>query len=185
MGRGRGRSGGFTLVEALATIAVVAALGSVTSGLVLRASEGLSVSAVTAARAGEASLAMDRVARLLRGIPLKTGAGVRPNVTSLDPGDVQWSDASGAWRVRLNGGNLELTEPGVAAASVLLTGVTGFTVSAFDEANAALASSLSGTGCDVIRRLSVAITASTPGGRTVSLRTRVFLRSAVSGGSGQ
>ena len=69
-----------------------------------------------------------------------------------------------------------------AAAQVLLQDVASFSVQAFDESNNALPATLSGSGCDAIRRLQITITLQRHG-VSHTLRTKLFLRALMEGGA--
>jgi hypothetical protein len=71
------------------------------------------------------------------------------------------------------------TENGGTSA-VLQTDVTAFAVQTYDESNATLAASLSGSGCDPIRRVQLTLTAQRHG-VTQSLRTKLFIRETMVG----
>src|SRR5262249_38647629 len=57
---------GFTLIEAIATIIVLATLGSVASTILLTAMNGYTNAAIGAQMQSEASIALDRITRELR-----------------------------------------------------------------------------------------------------------------------
>jgi Tfp pilus assembly protein PilE len=181
-GHRRATRRGFTLIEAISTTVILGALGMVTSGLLLRASSAYSQSAATAQAQADLATAMERIDRALREIPLKAQSGAAPNITGVTATSVSWADASGSWSLSLSGTQLLLTAPGQSA-QVLLNGVSAMSVQAFDQSNAAMSATLSGTACDSVRRLAVSVT-STASGRSETLRTKVFLRGAMSGGSG-
>jgi len=173
----RPRRGGFTMVEAIATIVVLAVLGSVTSGIILQAVDGYTEASTQAQLHAEMSIALDRAVRELRKIPLDSGAGgIAPDVDDLSPTSVDWE---GDYHLGLTGGDLLMTING-GAQRVLMSDVSAFGVSAFDESNAALGATLSGAACDPIRRLELTLTASRHG-VTATVRTRVYLRSTMEG----
>jgi prepilin-type N-terminal cleavage/methylation domain-containing protein len=180
----RGRAGrpGFTLIEAVAAMAVMAVLAAATAGLLLRGATAYTTMAGSAQVLMELSTGLERVDRAIREIPLKSQSGAAPNITSLTGTSLAWSTAAGTWSLTLTGSTLTLTEPGQAA-QALLTDVSALSILAFNESNTALAASLSGAACDAIRRVEVSITV-TRQGRSETLRTRVFLRGAMAGGSG-
>ena len=66
------------------------------------------------------------------------------------------------------------------AAALLLSDVTACTITAFDQDNTQLGASLSGAGCDAIRRVSVSVTVQR-NGISETLRTRVYIRSTMEG----
>ena len=171
----RRRPTGFTIIEMIATIVILAIVGSLVSSILMSATSGYSRGATAAQLHGELSMALDRVDRELREIELdQAAASTAPDISAMTASSITWNtDCS----LSLSGSNLMLTMNGGTAA-VLLSNVTAFTLAAYNESNTALAASLSGSACDPIRRLSVQITTQRYG-VTESLRTRVFLRCTV------
>ncbi len=172
------RRRGFTLIEAIATITVLAIVSSVASGIILQATDGYLEGSTTAQLHTEAALALDRAVRELRKIDLDSAAaGVAPDIDDVTTTSIAWetnnllSLVASDLQLQINGG----------AASRLLTPVTTFQVKALDESNAVLGLPLTGAACDAIRRLELTITVQRYG-TSVTLRTRVFLRSTMMGG---
>ncbi|MHC4429357.1 MAG: pilus assembly FimT family protein [Planctomycetota bacterium] len=176
----------FTLIESMATIAVLATLGSIASFLILDAVDGYSEAATSAQLHAELSIAMDRALREVRKIEPDTGAaGVAPNITNVNAANnnIQWTDSgSDAYSLYQSGSSLMLEIDGGGPA-VLMSDVTAFTVLTYDEDNGALATPLSGAACDDIRRVALNVTVNR-NGVTESLRTRIFIRSMMSGAEG-
>lgn len=167
----------FTLVEAIATITVLAALGTVLSFLIGGAAGGYSDAATRSELSLSLSVALDQIDRELRNIELDASTSdSAPDIDLVEPSRIEWGSNSS---VALNGDRLEIVRAG-APSAILMTDVTSLVVRAYDENNNALASSLSGAGCDDIRRLSVEVTARR-GVVDETLRTRVFIRSTMSG----
>jgi type II secretory pathway pseudopilin PulG len=169
----------FTLIEAIATITILAALGSVATSMILSATTSWRDAAVTGQLHDELSTAMERLAKELRAIPTDTTApGPAPLIASLTPTAIAYGAASA---VALAGSNLELIDSG-APPVTLLGDVAGFSVTAFGDDGAALSATLAGTDCQQIRRIGVQITLHRQG-VTHTLRTRIFLRSTMTGAS--
>ena len=183
---GGGVRRGFTLIESMATVAVLATLGSIASFLILDSVDDYSETATTAQLHAELSIAMDRAMREIRKIEADSGAsGVAPNITSVNAADndIQWTDSdSDAYSLSLSGSDLMLEVDGGGSA-VLMSDVAAFTVLTYDEDDGALAAPLSGAACDDIRRVVLNVTVQR-NGVTESLRTRVFIRSTMSGAEG-
>jgi type II secretory pathway pseudopilin PulG len=180
--RHRGRRAGarraFTLIEALATIVILAALGSVVSTVILSAADGYFDASTRAQLHTELSLALDRVVRDLRAIDRDaTATGIAPDIGSYATTDLQWQTPQ--CRLWLSGTTLHLQIDG-GATTTLLEDVSAFTITAYDESNAAIAAPKSGSGCDAIRRLAIEVTL-TRYGVSETLRTKVFLRSTMEG----
>jgi hypothetical protein len=168
------------VIEAISTIVILGAVGSVTSTVILAAADGYLDASVNAQLHSELSNAMDRIVRELRRIPRDVGAaGIAPDIDDVTSSSIDWNDSDGANAIALNGTVLEL-DTSAAAVSTLLTGVSSFTVQAYDESDAALANPLTGAACHPIRRVSIEITLDRSG-VSETLRTRVFLRSTMSG----
>ncbi|MDY7107212.1 MAG: prepilin-type N-terminal cleavage/methylation domain-containing protein [Planctomycetota bacterium] len=171
---------GFTLIELVSTIAVLAALATVGSGIIFAATDGYVQAATSAQLHTELSIALDRIVRELRSVPLDDEAGgVAPDIDSLTDESIDWD---GDNRLALSGSDLLLTIEGGGAA-VLLADVTALSLQAYDEDNDAMSQPLSGAACDDVRRVSVTITVQRYGVSEI-LRSRVFLRSTMQGAGG-
>lgn len=173
---------GFTLVEAVCTIAVLGVIGVLSSRLVFTASDQYLAAAARTMIGAEVSAAMERIAVELRQIPAKPGSNpTEAHLNAITPASVAWVDAAGESRaLALSGTRLTISEGTVAY--TLLDGVTTFSVQAFDESNNALATTLAPGATAAVRRIQVSI-AVTRNGQTEMLRSRVFLRCAVEGGA--
>jgi prepilin-type N-terminal cleavage/methylation domain-containing protein len=181
-----GRRRGFTLIESMATVVVIATLGSIVSLLILGAVDGYSDAAHSAQLHAELSMALDRATREIGGVELDTAAaGVAPNITSISIAgdDLQWADSdSDPYRLVRAGSDLMLQVDGGGAA-VLLGDVTSFSVQTYDQDNSPLANPLSGAACDDIRRVALDVTVQR-NDATERLRTKVFIRSTMVGAEG-
>lgn len=164
----------FTLVELIATMAILAALGSVISVIVSTSVNGYTRASTNAQLHSELSIALDRIDQMLRFIP--PSAAGDPDISSVTATSITWSTN---WALTLSGTQLLLSEAG-GPSSILLKDVSAFSVTAYDQSNTALAASLSGGACDSIRRIRVSITL-TRSGVSETLRTKVFIRSMMSG----
>lgn len=170
---------GFTLIELISTIAVLAALATVSSGIIFAATDGYLQASTSAQLHTELSIALDRAVRELRNVPLDGDAGdVAPDIDSVTADSIAWSDDNS---LALSGSDLLLAIDGGAA--VLLSDVTSFVVQAYDEDNNALAQALTGGECDDIRRVSMTISIERYG-ISETLRSKVFLRSTMQGSEG-
>jgi hypothetical protein len=168
----------------MATVAVLAALGSIASFLIMDAVDDYSETASTAQLHAELSIAMDRLIREVRHIELDGSAsGVAPHIVGLGSTYVAWQDSdSDNYSFTLSGGVIYLQIDGVAGA-VLLTDVSAVDVKAYDQDNTELPGPLAGAACDDIRRVSIEITL-LRNGVSQSLRSKVFIRSTMSGAEG-
>jgi hypothetical protein len=164
----------FTLVELVATMTVLGAMGSVVSVVLTSAIDGYTRASTAAQLNGELSIAMDRIDQLLRYIPYNGVSG--PDIVSVTASSISWQ---ANWSLTLVGGEVLLSENGGSAA-VLLSDVTSLSVQAYDENNIALAANLSGSACDPIRRIAITI-AMQRNGVADTLKTRVFLRAMATG----
>jgi prepilin-type N-terminal cleavage/methylation domain-containing protein len=171
---------GFTLIELVSTIAVLAALATVASGIIFAATDGYLQATTSAQLHTELSLALDRIVRELRNVPIDDAAGgVAPDIDSLTDESIDWDDDNS---LALSGGELLLTIDGGAPA-VLLADVTALSLQGYDESNSAMSQPLSGAACDDIRRVSATITIERYG-VSETLRSKVFLRSTMQGAGG-
>ena len=177
---------GFTLIESMATIVVLATISSIASLLLLEAIENFTKAANGAQLHAELSTAWDRATRQLHKIPLDTGAsGIAPDidsVTQVGSADaIAWRDSDGdAYSLSKSGSDIELAVNG-GAANVLISDVTTFDVSIFEEDNDAIVGDVSDTACDDIRRITLDATVSR-NGITTSLRAKLFLRATMESG---
>jgi len=167
----------FTLIELIATMAVVGALGSIAASILIASIGGLMGATTSAQLHTELSIALDRIDRELRNIPVDgTASDIAPDIDSLTAASITWSTSN---QISLAGSQLNLTLGGTSA--VLLDDVTAFSVKAFNESNTQMGASLSGAACDDIRRLLIEITVSREG-VTERLRTKIYLRCTMAGG---
>lgn len=171
----------FTLIETIATIVVLAVLGSSASMILLTSTDGYIDAASQGQLSAEASVSLDRIVRELRSIPLDSPAGgLAPDIDTVTVNSITWKDGDGdACSLTLSGTDLMLAVDGQAAA-VLQGDVATLSVATFDESNAALAGSLSGATCDAIRRIELTMTLQRSG-VAETLRTRLFLRCTMVG----
>ena len=177
---------GFTLMESIATIVILAILGSIASFLVVDAVDGYVSASGSAQLHAEASLAMDRIMRELRKIELDPAQSptIAPHIDAVTANSITWwEEGVGAHSLSWSataGDPLMLAIDG-AAAIILIDDITGFTVSTFDAANLALPAVPSAAERETIRRIAVVLTIQRSG-ITESVQTKVFIRSTMSGG---
>jgi hypothetical protein len=166
-------------MESMATVAVLAIMGSLTSFLILDAVDGFTDASNSAQLHAELSVALDRAMREIRMIELDTYAtGVAPNIDDVTPTTIIWTDSDvDSYLLQLSDSDLVLQiDSGPAA--ILLANVTAFSVTTYDEDNSQLAASITGDSCDAIRRVELEVTVER-GGVSESLRTRAFVRSTM------
>jgi len=173
---------GFTLIEAMSAVLVLTTLGSIASFMIVDAVDGYAEAVTGAQVHAELSVAMDRAMRELRKVPVNaTEPAPATNLTSVTTSAVYWEDESAKpYSLTVSGGSL-LLQAGGASGYALQNDVTAFTVAAYDEDNAAVALPVS-TPATVapIRRVELDITV-TRDGVSDRIRSRVFLRSSMSG----
>lgn len=174
----RANRSGFTLIELIATIVIIGAIGSVAALLVGSSIDSYVGAATRAQLHSELSVTLDRIDRELRKIPPENGGAVSSDLVSITPTLIQWS---GNHRFHLSLGRVYYTDGG-GTARILQENVTAFSVQAFNESNTALAGTLNDAACDAVRRLLITITVQRSG-VTETLRTKVFLRSTMEGAS--
>jgi len=178
------RPRGFTLVEAIATIAVIAAVAVVASRVISTSTELYTQTAARSELQVQLSTALDRVVSELRQCRIRAASNpVAPDITTVTPTSIAWIGPDGvADSVALSGSTLLLQTP-AGGTSAIATNITAFAVQCYNESNTALATSLSGSSVDPVRRVEITITA-TLSGITETVRTRVFLRAMVAGAAG-
>lgn len=166
---------GFTLVEALTAIVIVATLLVIASNVIFAGVDAYAATSTRARLAAEMSSAMERASAALRDIPMDTGqTTAKPLIQAVTANSITWSTTSS---LAISSGSLVLTTATDGAAT-LQTNTTDFSIVAHDQNGAVLALPLSGTACHAIQRLEISLTC-TRTGVTQTLRTRVFLRNLV------
>lgn len=167
----------FTLVEMIAAITIIAALGSFSSGIVYSAVRSYREAATRAVLHSDASTAFDRAFRVLHSISRDTSAAVvAPSISSVSATAITWDTNN---TLALSGTQLMLTESG-GTARAILNDVSAFTITAYDESNTALTPPLSGNSTQAIRRLQLEVTLSLHG-ISETLRMKVYIRCTMSG----
>jgi type II secretory pathway component PulJ len=173
-----GRPGrAFTLVEAVAAMCVIAAVAMLGSTVVHSAMRSYRSGYGSLQLHQELSLTLERIVRELRRVEMIGVAPGRPDITSVTADSIEFGAGSS---FRWQSGAIRFVDSG-APAVLLGQSITAFSVRCYDQSNAALAATLSGTACEPVRRIEVQITAQRDG-ESATLRTRVFLRSTMAGG---
>ncbi len=181
---------GFTLIETLASIVVLAILGSISSFIIVDAVDGYVDAATQAQLHAEASVAMDRAMRELRWIELNidpTPCTIGPHIDSVTDKSITWDIEVGGPKVHslswsgTAGDPLTLRVDGGATVN-LQTDVTAFSVAVYDDTNTVIVPHLvDDDECCPIRRIALDLTV-TRSGESMSVRTKLFVRSTMSGG---
>lgn len=174
--RTRHRARGFTLIEAVATMTVLAVVSVAASRIIFAATDAYAGSAARSHLSAEGSAAMERIAAELRAIPSRAGAPGTPWIDSVSANSVSWGGGSTLSR---SGDRVLLAVDGDAART-LLSNVSAFSIACFDAADQPLPANLSGSACDAVRRIEITLTLSRSGVNE-TLRTRVFPRCATTG----
>lgn len=172
MNRPRRQRPGFTLVEAIAAIVIIAVLGSVGSGIIYSGVDALRRGSDQAALHAELSQALELITRIVRETPLDSGGA--PTISGTSTQLTVTSIAT----FSVTSGSLRYANLATSSTQTIATGVTSVLFEYFDESNAAVANA---TPAASVRRVAVTITASRAG-TTESVRTRVFLRNEMIGG---
>lgn len=171
--RAQPRARGFTLVEAVATMTVLAVVSVAASRIIFAAADSYADSAVRSELSASASAAMERMALELRGVPSRDAAPGTPWIDSVTASSIGWGGSSTLAR---SGSELVLATDG-GAARILLGDVQAFSITCFDANGQPLAAVLSGAACDAVRRIEIAVTVGRSGA-SETIRTRVFVRCA-------
>lgn len=167
---------GFTLVEVITTMVIVAIIGVVSSTLLLSAVERYHAAATRAELVNAASAAMERITVTLRDIPQRVSVTPSvPSISAVTANSITWD---GGMSLAISGTSVRLTINGDS--TTLAEHVSAFEVTVFDKDNAAMDASLSGGACNSIRRVQITLTLSRDG-VSETLRSRVFLRCMMSG----
>lgn len=169
---------GFSLIEAITTMIVLAVVASTASSIIAGVMSGYTQAAIAAQLQTEGSTALDRLVREVQKIRTDPAAAtLAPDIDVLTDTSMEWNGGS---RLGLSGSELLLGTDG-APPTVLLTDVLSFSLTAYDEDNTAIPGPLSDAACDPIRRIEIELTLRR-NGAAVTLRTKAFIRSMMIGG---
>lgn len=169
---------GFTLVEAIATMTILAVVSLGASRIIFAAVDAYAADATRAELTLDLSAAMERIAAELRSIPSRSG---RPGTPWIDEVSTSAIVFGGSMAIELDGTELTLTAAG-SDARPLIGDVSSFTLVCFDGLGQPLGLPLmTGPACDQVRRIQVSVTR-TVNGVSETLRTRVYLRCTMAGG---
>lgn len=169
---------GFTLVEAIAALTIIATLGSIASIVIARGAAAYRTSATLGQVQGELAAAMDRVEREVRAIPHKSGT-TAADISGITASSLTWNTSAGACSISLSGGQL-LIATGGGPGRAILGDVSVLSVQCFNESGGAMAATLSGAACEPVRRIVISASVSRYG-VTATLRTGIYLRSTMTG----
>jgi prepilin-type N-terminal cleavage/methylation domain-containing protein len=170
---------GFTLIELVSTMVILATLGSVASTVLISATDRYLDAATASQLNTEMSVGLDRIVREIRRIDRDdTATGIAPDIDSMTGTSMDWGGDS-SLTLSLDGTELRLAVDG-ATDRLLVADVSSFALTALDEDDAAITLPVTADACDPIRRIMIELTV-TRHGVSVPLRTRVYLRSMLSG----
>ena len=162
-------------------------MGSMASFLIVESVDGYVDAATSSQLHAELAIALDRLTREIPKIDNDETAGPRDpdidTVTRVGPDDAMtWTDSLGkTYSLAKTGSDLMLAVESGAAA-VLLSDVTAFAIEVYDQDNGVIpGGDISTTDCDPIRRVLLDVSLSRHN-VTESLRSKVFIRSTMSGG---
>lgn len=169
----------FTLVEAIATIAIVATLSVLSSRLILEGASRFSDATIRVDLHNQASGALDRIVQDLRSMQKDSGTTVLPSIsTGFTATSVTFNDSAGtATTISYNSSTsvVSITQSGVT--STLLSNCSAFSFTYADKDNATVSP---GGSRDDIRRITISLTV-TRSGVTETLRTKVYIRAMMAG----
>ena len=174
---------GFTLVEVITTIVVLALIVGAASRVLFQAFGALNDASVRADLSNQLGSAMERIATELQTVGVKAASSpATPDITACTAASITFNNGSSQARtIDLSGTNLRVSGSAKSNA-VIASNVTTFTIQTYDKSNAALPASPSAAQIDTIRRIQITITA-TQNGVTETLRTKLFLRCMALGSS--
>lgn len=163
----------FTLIELIAAIVVFSLVSMVFAGIMLESAEAYASASEARERGERASLAMDRIVRLIREIPENEAAPGTPDITDASATALELGNGAA---VRLSGSTLILIVPDAPAPAVLCTEVSAFELTYLGADGMELALGAGDTTAD-IHRINVRLACG-----QIELRTSAFLRVALGGG---
>jgi len=168
---------GFTLVEAIASITILALIGGLTSQIIFTASRSWMDAAAIAELERETSLALDRIITSLRSIERDPAAPeVALRIDAIGPNMIAWH---GDHSLSLENDVLILRE--ADATLPLARNIASLTVTPFGPDGQMMPGELTDDTAGTARRITIGVVASR-GDLELSLRTSVFLRSAATAG---
>jgi prepilin-type N-terminal cleavage/methylation domain-containing protein len=174
----------FTLIELIAVMVVVAAIGVIGAMTMQRAAAANSQVATRGGLYTEASSAMDRIVRKLQSTPIRPSTDpAQPSIASFTDTTITFDDQSTiTYDAAAQTITLRDTVAGDTATDtpVLIGYISSFAAAPYDESNNNLFTTLGVTTLDStqsgsIRRVSIQFTI-TREGQSVTLRTRAFPR---------
>lgn len=172
------RRRGFTLVEAIATIAVLAVALTVASRIVFAAMDGYASAAAGSRLVSDLSSAMEVASAQLRDLPGSAIEPLAPEYTSLTDARATWG---GSGVLELVNSELRFrADEDATGPRVLVAGATALQLRAFDQSGNPLPLPLSAASLQQVRQTELSITAERAG-LSRTLRTRVFHRCGVPG----
>ena len=168
---------GFTLIETIATIVVLAIIGTVTSSIILNSVDIYNRWSTRADMQSQLSGAMDRIVTEIGTIgPAPSVTPVQPDISSITATSMTYNPGTSSRTLTLTGTNLTLLGAAGVTAN-LAQNVSAFNIQAQDKDGTNLAATLGSlAACASVRRLQITITA-TANGLSQSLRTRVYITS--------
>lgn len=166
----------FTLVELIATMTILSVVTTSVAFILFTAIDGYAAGSVQADLHRRASVAMERITREIRNIPLDSFATViAPDIDNLQIDQIDWATTKTIERL---GTTISInTADGLR---LLLEDVADFTLTAYDESRVIVPLPTVGAACDVIRRIQIEITLS-KNSETAYVRSMVHIRSTMSG----
>lgn len=173
----RTRLRGFSLVELIATTAILATIMSSVTFIIFAALDGYTTVSIESRLYRTGSAALERITRELRQIPLDADASApAPDIDFISPTTIRFDDGR---EIALSGTNLRINQGG--GPRLLAEQVAALRFEAFDANRSPVALPASGDACDPIRRIRIEIELADHG-TTATLRSMVFIRSMMGEG---
>jgi prepilin-type N-terminal cleavage/methylation domain-containing protein len=183
------RAGGFTLVELICVMVVVATLGSLVGQIIFNLARAQTETAVRSQLFADANIAMERVVNMVKYTPVRAGSPQTPALQFVDTDSVLWENnddldftpASGSTPGRLMLRSVRDGDSSGGSELVLVENVSAFSVEPLNDVDQNLFTQLGVTSLSTptntgqVHSMNLDLTL-TRGGVSARLRTRVFLR---------
>jgi prepilin-type N-terminal cleavage/methylation domain-containing protein len=174
----------FTLVETIATLAIIGVVSLAVSRLLYTATDAYSQIGARADLANQMSLAMDRMVIELRRIDSTSSSGaVGPSISAFTASQIDFVSGGSSFTLAYNSGTQTVAFLGAAGVtSTLMPNVSSFTITPLNAVGTAIATPVSAANLPLIRSIRIQMTCSnTTLNISEILRTQIYIRSMMVG----